>query len=367
MLTPFDDLPVHQTTRPVAIVSTSDRNFYDRYYFNAFCVDRPGLAITAGMGFYPNLGVADGFVAATLDDRQYVVRASRELSPASYGTTVGPLRIEVLEGLRRLRLVLEPTDGDVELDLTWERTMPAFLEADHVNRRGPRITTETSRFAQTGRWSGTLSIASEEFDVGGSAWRGGRDRSWGIRPVGEPEPTTRRFTDSAGGGFLWLYCTMQFEEFSIVCILQEDRVGARSLEQAVRVWRDESRAVDDLGSIQHDLEFEDGTRRLRSLRLHLAGSDTQAPMTVDATRLASSYLSLGTGYGTEPDWRHGAYQGPLEVQHRSYDLGDPSVAAAAYGLVDDIAEYRIGDLVGYGLLENAVLGANDRYGFGQRR
>ena len=34
MLSPLDDYPVHQISEPMRFVGTSDRNFYDRYYFN---------------------------------------------------------------------------------------------------------------------------------------------------------------------------------------------------------------------------------------------------------------------------------------------------------------------------------------------
>ncbi len=34
MLSPLDDYPVHQISEPMRHVGTSDRNFYDRYYFN---------------------------------------------------------------------------------------------------------------------------------------------------------------------------------------------------------------------------------------------------------------------------------------------------------------------------------------------
>ena len=36
MLTRYDDYPIHQTADPVAHPSTSDLNFYDRYFFNGF-------------------------------------------------------------------------------------------------------------------------------------------------------------------------------------------------------------------------------------------------------------------------------------------------------------------------------------------
>lgn len=362
MLSPLDDLPVHQIAEPILAVGTSDRNFYDRYYFNLFCVDLD-LFVTAGLGQYPNLGVVDGFVAVTHADRQHVLRASRELTGDRTDTSVGPISVTVIEGLRRLRLRAntDGAHGPVCLDVEWTPAIPAFLEARHVNRRGARLTTDTSRFAQTGHWEGQLDVAGEMFHVRPDRWWGGRDRSWGIRPVGEPEPPGRRTADGPGG-FLWLYSTMQFDDFTILCIVQEDRTGHRTLEQAVRIWPEGTgRPVEDLGPLTHELDFADGGRRVAHATMRFA-----AGVVVEVEPVGASYLSLGTGYGTEPDWRHGMYQGPLVVQHHAYDLTDPDVVTRTYGLVDTLARFELDGAVGHGLFENAVLGPNDRYGFGGR-
>ena len=34
VLSPLDDYPIHQAAQVMRHVATSDRNFYDRYYFN---------------------------------------------------------------------------------------------------------------------------------------------------------------------------------------------------------------------------------------------------------------------------------------------------------------------------------------------
>jgi len=80
MLSPLDDFPAHQIAEPVRIVGTSDRNFYDRYYFNLHHCSAD-LFLTAGLGQYPNLGVMDAFVAVTRGSIQRVVRASRTSAP----------------------------------------------------------------------------------------------------------------------------------------------------------------------------------------------------------------------------------------------------------------------------------------------
>jgi hypothetical protein len=44
------------------------------------------------------------------------------------------------------------------------------------------------------------------------------------------------------------------------------------------------------------------------------------------------HLMVGTGYGLEPDWRHGMYQGPDPVvQGVGYDLSRPEDAARMWG------------------------------------
>ncbi|MGH9275761.1 MAG: hypothetical protein ACRDZU_14025, partial [Acidimicrobiales bacterium] len=88
MLSPADDLPIHQVAQPIRQPATSDRNFYDRYYFNCHpCSDE--LFLIMGMGQYPNLGVTDAFALVRRGDEHRVVRASRELGLDRMDTSVG--------------------------------------------------------------------------------------------------------------------------------------------------------------------------------------------------------------------------------------------------------------------------------------
>ena len=100
MLSSWDDYPVHQIPETIRHVGTSDRNFYDRYYFNLHA-SSDELFLVMGLGQYPNLGVQDAFAVVRRGPRHRVVRASRELGDRM-DTTVGPFRVDVLEPLRRL-------------------------------------------------------------------------------------------------------------------------------------------------------------------------------------------------------------------------------------------------------------------------
>src|SRR5918993_3478855 len=118
MLGPMDEFPVHQIPQPIAWPGSSDRNFYDRSYFNAH--DRTGdVFLISGIGYYPNLGVKDAFVLVRRGDEQTAVHLSDAIDDDRLGQRVGAYRIEVVEPLRRLRIVLEESEG-IGLDLTWE-------------------------------------------------------------------------------------------------------------------------------------------------------------------------------------------------------------------------------------------------------
>jgi hypothetical protein len=132
----MDDFLAHQTPETIDHVYCGDRGFYDRYYFNCHsCSD--DIFLITGMGQYPNLGVTDAFVAISHDERHSVVRASRELGSDRLDTKVGPLGVEVLEGLKRLRVWCDPNEWGLDFDLTFDGFVPA-LEEPVTLRRTPR-------------------------------------------------------------------------------------------------------------------------------------------------------------------------------------------------------------------------------------
>ena len=78
MLTKGDDYPLHQTPEPVAYAGT-DRNFYDRYFFNGYAPDGSGFFAVA-LGIYPHLNIADAHFSTIRDGVQYNLHASKEMA-----------------------------------------------------------------------------------------------------------------------------------------------------------------------------------------------------------------------------------------------------------------------------------------------
>jgi hypothetical protein len=294
------------------------------------------------------------------EGRHTVVRASRELTVDRLDTTVGPFAVEVLEGLKRLRVTLAPNEWDFHFDLTFEGSIPAQEEPRHFWRQHERVVFDTCRLAQTGRWSGSIDIGGRHIDVEPTRWWGCRDRSWGIRTVGEPEAPGIRATRPPS--MFWNYAQIQFDDHSVLYMLQEDRDGTRVLEESVRVWNDPTIPVEHLGHPQHDLVFAPGTRTIERGTLTLGAGADGKPVVVEVVPGLTVHLGMGTGYGQEPDWRHGMYQGPLKVEGLSLDLNDPATKARMFGIVDTVGRFEYDGRVGYGLWEYIVAGPHDQYG-----
>ncbi|MDH3753857.1 MAG: hypothetical protein OEU32_08285 [Acidimicrobiia bacterium] len=351
----WDDYPVHQAAEYVAHPATSDRNFYDRYYFNMHGSDGQVFAIF-GLGQYPNLGVTDAFVAVGDVERHRVVRASRPIGDRA-DTAVGPIRVEIIEPLRSLRVLCEDNDHGVAMDVRWEAAIPAFEEPRQYLRSEGRVVFDTQRFAQVGRWAGSLTYGDTTVDVTPDRWMGTRDRSWGVRPVGEREPDAIRQGVNVMSG-MWNYFPMQFDDHAIFYMLNETDTGIRQLEEAVRVWSDPARGHEWLGRPEHEHRFVSGTRLLAGSTLRMP----EAGIEIECTPLLANYVAIGTGYGADDDWRHGMYHGPeLVVQGRDFAV-DEIKGLGQYVLVDHVGRFSYDGLVGHGLYEHGFWGPFERYG-----
>jgi hypothetical protein len=348
----WDDFPVHQTSEYIRHVATSDRNFYDRYYFNLHPSSDDYFAIF-GLGVYPNLGTTDAFLAVTRGDTQRIMRASKPLGDRM-DISVGPMRIEIIEPLHKLRVVVEPNDADVAMDVTWTGCHPAWEEPRQYIRAKGTVMFDTQRFAQLGRWEGTLSVGGEEFAVDPSHCGGSRDRSWGIRPVGEKQPDGIRQDVSVMAG-MWNYYPVDFGDHSIIYICQEENSGERKLEEAVRVWHDPEREADWLGTPEWDHDMVSGTRLLSGSRITFPDAP-EGPITMEGRPLLTNFISIGTGYGMDEDWRHGMWQGEEEVVQALELKVDEIRPLAQYGVVDSVGEFTYDGKTGYGLYEHGFFG-----------
>jgi hypothetical protein len=357
--TPLDEYPIHQAPLPMARVASSDRNFYDRCYFNAH--DRTGeIFLITGLGTYPNLGVIDAYALVRRADTQYSVKFSDALDARGLEQRVGRYRIEVVEPLQRIRLICDAAADGIGFDLTWEGSFPAVLEQPHLMLDGDQVTLDATRFAQLGTWSGQLAVDGTDIVVSPETWVGSRDRSWGIRPSGEAVPAGR-WAAETGEGFWWLYLPIRFDDFALVVIVQESPDGYRTLNDASRVFADGR--VEQLGWPRIEVDYASGSRLALGARLHLTTPQGEK-LLVEVSSLVGVPLHVGAGYGGDPDWTHGTWKGRDWSGADRYDLTDPAIAGrVVWGVVDHAARATCNGQVGWGLFEHASIGRHDPSGF----
>lgn len=359
MLTRFDDYLTHQTSRPFAQVATSDRNFYDRYYFA--CHDLTGETfLVVAMGAYPNLGVIDAFATCVQrGERQYVVRASRELASDRSRSVVGPIGVEVLEGLQSLRVWCEPNEYGLSFDLTFDGVTPPYQEPHFFRQAGDRTVMDYTRLTQTGRWSGRLQAGDEQHDVAPDGWWGARDHSWGVRPVGDREPPSAPARDGARG-FFWNWSPMQFPDDSLMYTVSENHDASRWHEAAARLHADAG--PEPLRVVRHDLRLRPGTRLFDGGSVTFAGA-SGAESTVEFAPLTQLHMA-GAGYAYGGDlWRHGQYHGPLAVEGETWDVTDAEFVRGIAGQNQTVCRVSEDGRAGYGIFELIIFGLYEPYGF----
>lgn len=363
MLGPMDEFPVHQVPQPIAWPGSSDRNFYDRSYFNAH--DRTGdIFVITGIGYYPNLGVKDAFLLVRRGDVQTAVHLSDALDQDRLNQHVNGYRVDVTDPLHSLRITMDETDG-IAADLTWNGLCDVVQEQRHLMRQGNRVTLDAQRFAQLGSWSGYLEIDGERITVDPSTWIGSRDRSWGIRPIGEAEPPGRP-ADPPFEGMWWLYVPMAFDDYSIVIIIQEAPDGFRSLNDCTRIFKDGR--VEQLGWPRVKIHYRSGTRIPTGATI-VTNTATGSELRFEVESKLAVPIHVGGGYGGDADWIHGVWKGEKFTERLSYDMTDPAIVGrAGFGVIDHVGRAVCieGDMTpaeGWGLFEHGALGRHDPSGF----
>ncbi len=308
-----------------------------------------------GLGYHPNRNVMDAFAGVAINGIQHNFRVSRRLRPNPLDTSVGPLKIEVLEGLRRHRLSLDPNDSGLSFDIEFLGTMNAHEEEPHFRRRQGRVTEQMARGQQLGAYRGWLEVDGQRHAITPDRWLGQRDHSWGIRAEMRSDETAPPLTFYPP--FFYAWTTVQFADRGLHVFFKERAPGEfiyLSGEEVLPLgakpdpgrrmvgvshevqWADDPHGQ-TVASAEFEVVLEDGSKRQLSIR----------------TRPARYFLKGGL-YGGLNGWFHGDDKGKLHSEHERWDLADPAVRKRVRTLADQVIEVRVGDEVGYGIIEYGV-------------
>ena len=357
MLTPADDYPLHQTPEPMAFAG-SDRNFYDRFFFNGYSGDG-SVFFAAAMGVYPQLNIMDAAFCLSIGDTQYNVRASKEMLGDRLDLTVGPIGVEIVQPLQETRLVIEENDHAITGTLIATARHTAIEEPRFIRRQGTRLFMDYTRATQNVSWSGEIQVNGKAISVDGFC--GTRDRSWGLRPIGDKD--SQAIVPPAPQQFYWLWTPVNFDAHSVFFHSNDDDQGEAWNRRAVI---DDFKAGTrmEISSPEVDMAYTPATRRVETLQVGL--HDTQ--LSFGAHQRIFYMQSLGD---THPEWGHGCHHGALRVACDVIDLTEAEAQLAA-GKIENLHIQKLceaslqtptGTHCGQGVIEQLFIGPHAPSGF----
>lgn len=355
MLTPQDDLLGHQLPTTFDHAGTSDPSWMERYWYNGFRVPDGELMFEIGLGLHTNRNVMDAYVAVTVGGVQRNLRMSRHARPATLTPAIGPFRIEVIDGMRVHRLVVEPNDSGVEMDLRFVASMSTYDEEHHFRRRAGKVTEDMERYHQAGRFEGWIVVDGERHQLDGQSCFGQRDHSWGIRAELRTDETTPPVTTYPP--MLYIWGALQWEAYGVHLYLNE-MSPERQLYTSGEVVR-------PLGSgernklirrISHEIRWKPDPlgQSVDEMVLQLEVAKGE-PLLLRLKALSSRVFLKGGLYGGLDGWFPGNDKGPLYVEHDRWDLSDAATRRKARTLASQSYVVDDGRSDGYGILQLGVV------------
>ena len=352
MLSKFDDYPIHQTAEPVFHTASSDRFMYDRYWYNAHALDG-SFYFGIGLCRYANLGIMDCSLSLAIDGHQYAFHGSRRAPQEPMG---------------RHRLVIEKNETGIECDLVFTPRTACIEEGRQTLRNERHIVMDATRLDQFGFWSGWIRYDGKELKVDGATTFGLKDRSWGIRPVGEAYTGGAPLAEFQAVHFCWM--PIHWEDECSLAGWFEDDTGNQwhndqaflphyasmdnipgTSDPATRVWQ---------GEVEHELHMIPGTRRAKSAVVTMHDRSGESMQVQLEPVLAHRMKGLGYQH---PEWGHGKWHGELAIGGESWKDSDLDPLALENLHVQQIVRATCGDRVGHGVLEQMHIGPSTRLGF----
>lgn len=365
MLNRLDDYPIHQTPEPIAHLATTDRNAYDRSWFNGFSIGGEwyfGIA----MGLYPHRGILDcAFSIVRKDGLQHCFFASRRAPAERTDMRIGPFRIELPEPMRRTRVILEDNDSGLTCDLTFSARTAAIEESRQTLWSGAKRVLDTTRFDLFGRWSGTIGTPEGEIAVSEDRCLGVKDRSWGARKLGEPDTGGAPAT---GQGAFFVWAPLFWDDHVSQAIIYDDIHGQPLIREALTaplypsepVGPIEDGKVRRLATARHRIDYHPGTRLARGAEIDLVGHD-DGVRTITCQPILKFQMK-GIGY-THPEWGHGFWKGELATGHESFDPAALDMQQVPNFHTQQIVRVSDGSRGGIGVLEQVAIGPYAPAGF----
>ncbi len=366
MLNKLDDFPIHQTPEPVAHPATSDRNVYDRYWYNGYAPDG-SYYFGIGMAVYPHRGIMDcAFSVVQPGMLQHCFYGSRRAPAERTELDVGPFRLEIIEPMRKARVILDDNESGITADLTFSPRTASIQEERQTLWAGTRRWMDATRFDQFGRWQGVIHHPEGSIQVDENLCHGTKDRSWGVRTVGEPESGG---APSRPNGICFVWAPLFWDDHVSHAIFFDGQRGEPLVREGLEAPLYSAEAdipgvedglIDRKLTARHRIQYHEGTRLAKSAEIDLINLDEGIRTISLEPKL--TFMMKGLGYG-HPEWKQGMWKGELATGHESFDTRQLDYQAPENFHTQQVVKATDGEKEGVGVLEQITVGPYEPAGF----
>ena len=347
-LTKWDDYYIHQNFSTLDKIQSEDENAYERACMT--CASPDGAFYLAiALGIYPNRKITDAGIGIRYGNTQRSMFISKPFDAENDrgDFMLGPFHAKIIEPMKLWQIDLAGNDYGIGCSLMMEgRSAPWEAPVNWGQSSFPSLSIPIALSVhQSMRYSGTITFEGKEYSADG--FLGGRDRTWGIRPVAE----------DPGKGFKvlgmenWLFA--HFSNYSVFLAginLNQAVLGKESEYFFSNIWGDDG-TVTPLSEIRHRVEFLQPFEKQREyakeewLMKDPAGKERHLVI----RPISRSFYLGGVGY----DGRQGKDFGGFHIEGDTYDVSNPTVIGDKHwGIEHRVCEFQLDGDKGVGTTES---------------
>jgi hypothetical protein len=219
-----------------------------------------------------------------------------------------------------------------------------------------------TRLTQNGTWEGWIKHQGERIEVAPLRWLGTRDRSWGIRPIGERDPQANPSAEPFQQ-FYWLWAPINWQDGVSLYHLNDDEFGDAWNTAGAFVPLHGQGDTEHMAQVASHIDFISGTRHAQEIRIHMQRRQGAGEVVITMRPKFHWYMK-GVGYGHET-FGHGYYHGGPAATYEEHKLSEVDDAHTLHiqAICDTQMTGSLGERQGHGVLEQLIIGPHQPSGF----
>lgn len=239
--TPLDESFAHQIPEPFPNTAVHHQDWRESLFFILHPPSKPGDVVVLTLAHFPARSEMDSLQLGRVGESSIMARHVRQVVDDQNEFVVGPVSIQIVEPLKRVRLlVAESAQSSISMDVEFRaRTQPYQLRRGTM-KSGHEIVWDQSHMFQSGTYNGAYVHQGITYEV--NNWWGQRDHSWGIRAHGRCP--------------MWMWLAIQLPEGMLGVWNWEYPNGARVYTDGCFAPSDGSEPISII-DFRHDLHWRD--------------------------------------------------------------------------------------------------------------